>query len=231
MTIEDVIVARWPLTKYEKAFKDICALDSRVLAEELKQMDYAEFLETAYWHIVSTVRKLRVGGRCQLCYHADRLQAHHRTYKNHGAEHMNLDDLTVLCDPCHEKHHFPDRPIAPRKAQMPSSDVAYIRKPKVYTEKVAIEAALKSEPGWIRDGDGFMRNAFTPNGGRSIIITHAILRQFQTARGGFTAATARALGVGWPLQSGWTKRLIGKIYSEEDFQRAMGGKKKTGRAN
>jgi 5-methylcytosine-specific restriction endonuclease McrA len=40
------------------------------------------------------------------------VNVHHRTYEHHGEEHQYLDDLILLCHPCHSKFHgkLPERP-------------------------------------------------------------------------------------------------------------------------
>lgn len=43
--------------------------------------------------------------RCQMCNGSESLQAHHRSYENHGREHLHLGDLICLCGKCHSKFH------------------------------------------------------------------------------------------------------------------------------
>lgn len=45
----------------------------------------------------------RRGRRCELCRATSRLQVHHNTYERVGAE--LPDDLVVLCNACHARHH------------------------------------------------------------------------------------------------------------------------------
>lgn len=55
---------------------------------------------SAYWRAIRELCLARDGHRCRLCNSADALQAHHRTYDRFGKE--ELDDLTTLCEPCHD---------------------------------------------------------------------------------------------------------------------------------
>ena len=55
---------------------------------------------SAYWRAIREQCLARDGYRCRLCNSPDDLQAHHRTYERKGKE--DLDDLTTLCQPCHD---------------------------------------------------------------------------------------------------------------------------------
>lgn len=48
-------------------------------------------------------RKLHEHPFCAVCHEIDGLDVHHNTYRRFG--HERLEDLTVLCRPCHEKFH------------------------------------------------------------------------------------------------------------------------------
>ena len=77
-------------------------LDTQVL----RKMPYDEFLKTPYWAAVSEhVKSLRPW--CVLCTEplAGPLRVHHRTYVHRGDEWRHLEDLSVICDPCHSWHH------------------------------------------------------------------------------------------------------------------------------
>ena len=71
---------------------------------ELRTMPYPEYLQTPEWRMRRQRKLEQADHRCSFCnrYHPS-LNVHHRTYQNLGEE---LDsDLTVLCPPCHKKHH------------------------------------------------------------------------------------------------------------------------------
>lgn len=78
------------------------------IANRIKSMEYREFLQTPYWKAVAGEVRRKHGFKCQLCNDNHNIAVHHRTYENHGYEHMYhvmRDDLIVLCDKCHKKFH------------------------------------------------------------------------------------------------------------------------------
>lgn len=76
---------------------------SEARIKELREMPYAEYLKTDHWQELRRQKLKQAKYRCQLCNSPNNLEVHHRTYKNRGQEY--LSDLTVLCDPCHERFH------------------------------------------------------------------------------------------------------------------------------
>ena len=64
---------------------------------------YEEYLRSAEWRARADATKARSGGRCALCNSDKNVQAHHRTYERVGNE--DPDDLTALCDGCHDDYH------------------------------------------------------------------------------------------------------------------------------
>lgn len=79
-----------------------------VIEEHIKSMQYHDFLNTPYWKAVAYEVKRKRGFRCELCGSNNKLAVHHKTYENHGKEHISWvmkDDLIVLCDSCHKKFH------------------------------------------------------------------------------------------------------------------------------
>lgn len=69
----------------------------------LKSCPYSEYLQSEHWKDIRLMALRRASFRCQLCNAQDKLNVHHRTYERRGEE--LLSDLTVLCEPCHAKHH------------------------------------------------------------------------------------------------------------------------------
>lgn len=63
---------------------------------------YRHYLSSSDW---SNLRKAVIARdkSCRLCASAKSLNVHHRTYARVGDE--DLDDLTLLCRRCHERHH------------------------------------------------------------------------------------------------------------------------------
>lgn len=76
------------------------------ISSHIKSMDYRDFLRTPYWKTISAHTKYRAGYRCQLCNGRMRLVTHHRDYSIHGHEHAHMNELTVLCNDCHQKFHY-----------------------------------------------------------------------------------------------------------------------------
>ncbi len=73
-------------------------------ATYLRSLPYERFLDTRYWYAVRRQAMSRSGGRCEPCGRKSE-EVHHRTYRNHGVEHLHLDDLVVLCSSCHQLIH------------------------------------------------------------------------------------------------------------------------------
>ena len=69
------------------------------------QMTYKMFLRTPYWQLVSNLARRKAKYKCQLCGGNKTLNVHHKTYENKGFEIINMDDLIVLCQDCHQKFH------------------------------------------------------------------------------------------------------------------------------
>ena len=68
-----------------------------------KKINYKNYLRSKKWKMKRISVLKRAKYRCQLCNNKNRLQVHHRTYKNIGKE--LLTDLTVLCFGCHNLFH------------------------------------------------------------------------------------------------------------------------------
>lgn len=67
-------------------------------------MTYSIYLESEWWGVRRRRALALSGYRCQVCNTGKRmLHVHHRTYDNLFHERDN--DLTVLCDRCHELFH------------------------------------------------------------------------------------------------------------------------------
>lgn len=68
-------------------------------ASGLSTLPYRDFLTTEEWKQTRKEALERANNACQICNSRDELQVHHRSYDGLPLE--SLDDLTVLCDPCH----------------------------------------------------------------------------------------------------------------------------------
>lgn len=74
------------------------------IATKIKLMSYQEFLQTPYWKAISAYKKIETR-KCELCGSDFDLHTHHKTYKHHGYELLNLNELQVVCGICHNKMH------------------------------------------------------------------------------------------------------------------------------
>jgi hypothetical protein len=81
--------------------------DHKMIATEIKEMDYSDFLKTPYWKIISFLVKKENGFKCVMCNSKENLHVHHKSYELHGYEHTvdGFNLLTSVCSECHEKHH------------------------------------------------------------------------------------------------------------------------------
>lgn len=68
-----------------------------------RSAEYTAHLRSPEWARLRDRALAHADWRCQLCNRPDDLDAHHRTYERLGHEH--LEDLTVLCRTCHDRHH------------------------------------------------------------------------------------------------------------------------------
>lgn len=96
-------VYRSPVRKQEE--------DSRLVRlKELKNMPYSEYLQTPEWQETRKQALKDANYQCALCPATNRvLHVHHRTYERLGEE--RPEDLTVLCDKCHEKFHTKEESV------------------------------------------------------------------------------------------------------------------------
>lgn len=52
-----------------------------------------------------------------------------------------------------------------------------------------------------------------------VTLTPELIERLKSARGGYTRATMTALGVEWPLQGGWRRRLAGRTFPADLIDR------------
>ncbi len=69
----------------------------------LRRLPYRQYLRTHHWKRVRVLALERAGYACALCPGTERLEVHHRDYRRRGFE--QAEDLVVLCDECHGRHH------------------------------------------------------------------------------------------------------------------------------
>jgi len=66
--------------------------------------EYEKYLKSAHWLKKRMEALVRANYECQICESQVDLQVHHKTYDNIGDE--QDDDLIVVCEVCHTKHHL-----------------------------------------------------------------------------------------------------------------------------
>jgi hypothetical protein len=71
--------------------------------DDWKKWYYNVYLKTEHWKIVRKIKHVIEGHKCQICSGKSDLRVHHNNYKNLWCERLN--DLVVLCDDCHKRHH------------------------------------------------------------------------------------------------------------------------------
>lgn len=87
----------------ESRAERVRAFESSARSNELRSMPYQEYLDSPEWKAKRLLVLDRDGHICRLCSSSERLNVHHRTYDNRGDE--PLEDLTTLCQACHEMFH------------------------------------------------------------------------------------------------------------------------------
>ena len=84
--------------------RDLEGVDPNELQKKLKGLPYREFLKPSYWPTIRHIDFVRDRWLCRYCgMDWCGLEVHHTTYKNHGSEHLYLDDLKTACSSCHAK--------------------------------------------------------------------------------------------------------------------------------
>jgi 5-methylcytosine-specific restriction endonuclease McrA len=75
--------------------------------------EYREYLASPLWAFKRAGALARDGYRCRLCNSkVAPLHVHHRTYDRFG--HEDLNDLTTLCEKCHNAFHRPPKALGPK---------------------------------------------------------------------------------------------------------------------
>ncbi|MGG1515463.1 HNH endonuclease signature motif containing protein [Paenibacillus oryzisoli] len=77
------------------------------MLKHLKSMPYLEYLKTDHWRHFRSESIKFYQQKCQLCGKKEEkisnLHLHHNSYVNRGRETFN--DVVLLCNTCHKKHH------------------------------------------------------------------------------------------------------------------------------
>lgn len=99
--IKDALLQEWDISLEQLEESQI--KESEQKGKARSHLSYEEYLQTPYWQERRKRALEYADYRCQLCNNTSILHVHHRTYENLGREPDN--DLTVLCESCHEKFH------------------------------------------------------------------------------------------------------------------------------
>jgi len=91
---QDILPEPTPKKRPEKKVK--------IITDEWRQK-YLDYLKSPEWRKIRIECIIHWGGKCVLCCSEDRLQGHHRTYKN--LYHETVEDVVPLCFKCHKIHH------------------------------------------------------------------------------------------------------------------------------
>lgn len=107
-----------------------------------RRRDYYAYLKSPEWQVCRRMMLDHARHRCQLCNGTRHLQVHHRTYERLGREHFQ--DLIVLCDACHAKHH--DKP-----ARYPDLRIVEDTSPPRQGIAFPTKAEIDADWRWRRD--------------------------------------------------------------------------------
>jgi hypothetical protein len=194
MTLQYITAKRTGGCNPFKVFEELKNHDAESLARLIKRLKYEDFLQTAYWFAVASVSKASAGMRCQVCNSSQGIAVHHRTYDTHGYEHLNMRDLTVLCENCHGLFHG--------HLAIPPPRIKERRRGPFFVPRAGVKFEMP-------DGD-------------PIVLSRDLIDHCR-ANGSFTNATLRAFGLKRPLLRGWVERLVGTSISRTDLQNAFEG--------
>jgi len=53
-------------------------------------------------------------------------------------------------------------------------------------------------------------------------LTHELILQYRSPKGGWKKSQLAALGVSWPPKKGWTKEVVGMELTDQQFQQFTG---------
>lgn len=169
-------------------------------------MRYDDYLQTDRWKELAALVKDRAERRCVLCNSPEKLVAHHRTYERVGRERMQ--DLTCLCDPCHQTFH------QHRKLWGESMRSEAISQPARYVgmakAKKAPETAL--DDAFVITGTTPVSAPSTPKG--MIAVSRKNKKRLKMSKE--TWAYMHKNGID-PRKSGWADRMVGRVVPESFF--------------
>lgn len=66
--------------------------------------EYKKYLKTVHWYGLRQLALGRAGHKCATCQSNINLDVHHKLYRDSPLDTV-VEDLIVLCRPCHKKEH------------------------------------------------------------------------------------------------------------------------------
>jgi predicted HNH restriction endonuclease len=71
---------------------------------------YSDYLKTGHWLAIKKKKLRQTRFMCEECGGKERLQVHHKRYKNNKGKSIlyneRMRDLIVLCENCHKRIHL-----------------------------------------------------------------------------------------------------------------------------
>lgn len=179
------------------------------------RVNYLEYIQSLEWAAKRRRALDRAGHRCQLCSSRKKLEVHHNTYENLGDE--RDEDLTVLCDPCHEVFHAKRDERTAKKYREAEwvqkwKDRAYAALPEKPSPSLAQPPlATPKAP----------KKKFEPNYKNGKMVTMAVTSELVQSLcygnpGMTTYAGLRLLGEPVPWRNGWRTGCVGRIVTIDE---------------
>ncbi len=151
---------------------------------------YLEYLKSDKWKVIAQCVKAEAGYRCRVCYKAEDLRVHHRTYDNIYHEEEHLSDLTCLCDKRHTLFHLKKK--TEKKQYVIKAIGGGMAKARRYgTQVVEVKPKVPKIP------KNSVISAVSEDGVPQIDsfpLTRELIEKCMTDRGGYTKATREGLG-------------------------------------
>ena len=114
-------------------FSEVGATSSGSLTAERRDIPYDEYLQTEHWQQRRRDMLAQHWHKCQLCGERGRwLEVHHNSYDH--LWHEPSEDLIVLCETCHQKHHSDDLHASYTGMVCPSCGTAWAIKVAIVEE-------------------------------------------------------------------------------------------------
>jgi hypothetical protein len=217
-------------------------LGSAELPGKIMTREYLNYLQSDHWKSLRLAAIACWGDRCSNCS-VPKVDIHHLRYGT--LYDVSTSDLMPLCRRCHDEVHN-----SPRLKSLLLSNESSEKKRSLVLgflagrdEAITVKVKFQTRAQMAEELRSLQmqqndrnkqaekyeaQNRFyrSPTG-RTIILTKKLIRACKTPRGGFSAVTVRALGLSWPLQAKWMRKLNGKRISEADYNLAYEGRFQT----